>query len=203
VLDPRILVCKSQARTPCVARRLLSIRRSTSTPRASLDSDCGPLASCPRPDDLFARTLRCVSASFARSFRSVGSPLRGVVAAPTLRFCSTGHSCPHPHLDDRSSWWIYPRRRRSGHLMSPADARARLEGRTERRCGTVLERSARPNALDRRRACQKGLPADSHRETRVGKRYPRCLPSPRAPSRGRDAFVTLQTCRLSMTEAAC
>jgi hypothetical protein len=153
-------------RRPCAALRLLSIRRSTSTPRASLDS---VLSDWPAAHDrMTSSSARCDAFPLLRTVVSISriTLARGGGSADTALTRHRAHG-PHPHLDDRSSWWIYPRRRRFGHLMSPADARVRLEGRTERRCGARPREICSPNALDRSRTCRRvARRATSRNETR-------------------------------------
>lgn len=52
----------------------------------------------------------------------------------------------HPRPNDRSSCRIYPRTGWSEHLLSPTNARARLEERTERRCGSSASCLRNPSA---------------------------------------------------------
>jgi hypothetical protein len=96
------------------------------------------LASCLRRMTVMPARRECVSAASPRRSDQPAHPLRGVMA---VTHADVRHFGPHPHLDDRSSWWIYPRWRWSVHLMSPNDTRAHLEGWFERRCGCPSPRN--------------------------------------------------------------
>lgn len=112
-------------------------------PRAHHEHQRAPTSATgqlPASDDRVSMHVALRFRCFVLRLRSAGSPVARGDCRVLHRGCSASHGAwhdgPHPHPGDRSPRWIYPRWRWSGHLMSPADVRVRLEGRTKRRCGS-------------------------------------------------------------------
>jgi hypothetical protein len=139
---PWLQSLENDGRVPLLGFCQFNVPRAHHEHRRAPTSATGQL---PASDDRMPKHVALRFRCFVRRLRSAGHPLRGVIAVVPHRGCSASHGAwhcgPHPHLDDRSSRWIYPRWRWSGHLMSPADARVRLEERTERRCGCPSPRN--------------------------------------------------------------
>jgi hypothetical protein len=134
-LDHRVRALKFPAQSPCAAPWFLSIQRSTSTPRASLDSDADhwPAARNRMSSSSARRDER-----FAQSFRSVGTPMRGVVAESRYRCCRIGHVALTPTATPHAVVDLPPLEAlRAPHVAIRCSTR--LEERAERRCGTALE----------------------------------------------------------------
>jgi hypothetical protein len=141
----------------------------------------------PLSDEQRDCTLRCVSAASSSRIDQPAHPLRGVMAMHHT-FTRALRSSPHPHRDDRSSWWIYPRWDGPDTLCR----RLILEpfGRTDRMTVRLpISEESTGQTCSTEAEHIEGLPAEARRETRAGERHPRCLPSPRTLS-GTDVIFT-------------
>lgn len=145
--------------TPDAAHRVLSIERTTSTPRASATTtrDTGQCSRCVTSP----ASLRTTGGASGCRFSQPSHLIRGVKIS-----CSTPP--PTRPLVRR----IYPRTKWSGHLLSPVDARARLEERTGLRCGEPFPLESTGQTSRAVLRMPSGSPAAPRHETKPGSFFP-------------------------------
>jgi hypothetical protein len=167
---------RTTIRLPCAAPRLLSIQRSSSTPRASSDFDLGRLASCLRR--MTSMSERCDAFPLLRSGASISrltlcegwwqlgapSPVPLLALTPTM---TTARLVDLPPLEVVRTPLVTHRCPRSFGSSSQTTVRCTVsEESMGLTCSTEVGRVL-------------GLPAEARREARTGELDPRCLPSSR------------------------